>query len=275
MDYRNKYMVQPGSSVQLDQISASDRGDVGTKKSGLQQLEANRRKLVDLQYLLYAESRRSLLIVLQGRDAAGKDGTIRHVLNAMNPQGCIVTSFKVPSRIEADHDFLWRVHRVTPQCGQVAVFNRSHYEDVLVVRVHGLVPPEVWSRRYDHINAFEELLRDHGTHVLKFFLHIDRDEQLERFKRRIDDPAKHWKLSEADYSERALWEQYTEAFQEALERCSTQHAPWFVIPSNRKWFRNLAISRIIVETLQNMDMRFPEPTVNMDDILRKYHQAAT
>jgi PPK2 family polyphosphate:nucleotide phosphotransferase len=225
----------------------------------------------DLQYLMYAEGKRSLLICLQGRDAAGKDGTINHVLTAMNPQGCTVTGFKVPSREEAAHDFLWRYHQHTPGRGQVAIFNRSHYEEVLVQRVHNMVPKKVWSRRYGHINDFENILHENGTNILKFYLHIDADEQLERFRQRIEDPTRHWKISEGDYTERSCWDDYTEAFEDALGKCSTKHAPWFIIPSNHKWFRDLAISTIIARKLESLGMKFPEPTVDIDQVKQKYH----
>jgi PPK2 family polyphosphate:nucleotide phosphotransferase len=273
MKYSRKFRVEPGSKVNLDKIDAGFRDKHESHQHALPEIEAYSRKLHDLQYLMYAEGKRSLLICLQGRDAAGKDGTINHVLGAMNPQGCTVTGFKVPSKEEAAHDFLWRYHRATPGTGQVAIFNRSHYEDVLVVRVHDLVPKKVWSKRYEHINNFEKLLHDNGTHILKFYLHIDRDEQLQRFKQRIDDPARHWKISEGDYAERPFWDAYTDAFQVLLEKCSTEYAPWFVIPSNHKWFRNLAISKIVVETLEKLDMQFPAPTVSIEEIRQKFHQA--
>jgi PPK2 family polyphosphate:nucleotide phosphotransferase len=271
MKASRRFRVEPGTKVDLDRIDAGLPDEHESKKDAAEELEACRDKLRDLQYLMYAENRRSLLICLQGRDAAGKDGTIKHVLGAMNPQGCRVSSFKVPSREEAAHDFLWRYHRAAPERGQVGVFNRSHYEDVLVVRVHDLVPKPVWSRRYDHINDFERMLHDNGTHILKFFLHIDADEQRERFGDRLKDPTRHWKISEGDYSEREYWEEYTRALEAALGRCSTEHAPWFIIPSNRKWVRNLAISRILVETLESLGMRFPDPTVDLEEIRRKYH----
>ena len=274
MDYRKEFIVAPGDSVKLDSIDANYTGKIESSEEADAQLEKHHKTLRELQYLMYAEDKRSLLIVLQGRDAAGKDGTIRKVFSVMNPQGCTVKSFKVPSEVEAAHDFLWRCHSVVPERGQVTIFNRSHYEDVLVVRVHDLVPQRVWSRRYAHINAFEELLYDNHTQVLKFFLHIDREEQLERFKKRIDNAAKHWKISDADYAERPHWDEYTEAFEVALEKCSTKHAPWFVIPSNNKWFRNLAIAQIVADTMQDMNMQFPEPAVDMQEIRRKYHEAA-
>jgi len=274
MRYYNKFHVVPGSKVDLNEVDAGFTDKHETYQDALAEIEAHNQKLHDLQYLMYAEGKRSLLIVLQGRDAAGKDGTINHVLGAMNPQGCPVTGFKVPSKEEAAHDFLWRYHKHTPSKGQVAIFNRSHYEDVLVQRVHEMVPRAVWSKRYDHINAFERMLADNGTHILKFYLHIDTEEQLRRFKQRIDDPARHWKISEGDYAERPYWDAYTSAFEDALSKCSTKHAPWFIIPSNHKWFRNLAVSTIVVETLESLHMSFPEPTVNMAEITSKYHAMA-
>ena len=274
MNYIKRFRVETGSKVDLGKVDAGFKDQHESREQALPEIEACDQKLHDLQYLMYAEGRRSLLICLQGRDAAGKDGTINHVLGAMNPQGCTVTGFKVPSKEEAAHDFLWRYHQAAPRTGQVAIFNRSHYEDVLVVRVHDLVPEKVWSKRYEHINNFEKLLHDNGTHILKFYLHIDQGEQLQRFKQRIDDPARHWKISEGDYAERPFWDAYTDAFEAALGKCSSAHAPWFVIPSNHKWFRNLAVSRIVVETLEQLDMKFPAPTVDMDEIRKKYHQAA-
>ena len=271
MNYLKKFCVDPGSKVDLAKVDAGFKDKHESHEHALPEIESYAQKLHDQQYLMYAEGKRSLLICLQGRDAAGKDGTINHVLGAMNPQGCTVTGFKVPSKEEAAHDFLWRYHQHTPGKGQVAIFNSSHYEDVLAVRVHDLVPKKVWSQRYEQINAFERMLADNGTHILKFYLHIDPDEQLERFKQRILDPARHWKISDGDYAERPYWDAYTEAFEDALNKTSTEHAPWFVIPSNHKWFRNLAISRIVAETLESLDMQFPEPTVDIEAIKKKYH----
>lgn len=271
MNYTKRFRVEPGSKIDLKMIDPGFKDPHMSRKDALPKIEAYSQKLRALQYLMYAENKRSLLICLQGRDAAGKDGTINHVLAAMSPQGCTVTGFKVPSPEEAAHDFLWRCHRAAPARGQVAIFNRSHYEDVLVVRVHDLVPKHVWSKRYEMINDFEKMLHDNGTHILKFYLHIDADEQLSRFKKRIDDPTRHWKISEGDYAERAYWDDYTMAFEAALTNCSSEHAPWFVIPSNHKWFRNLAISRIIAETLESLQMQCPEPTVDIDEIKKKYH----
>jgi PPK2 family polyphosphate:nucleotide phosphotransferase len=274
MKYSEMFVVKPGSKVELDKIDASCKGEHESHQRALPEIERYCQKLSELQYLLYAEDKRSLLICLQAMDAGGKDGTVNHVLGAMNPQGCTVHGFKQPSAEEAAHDFLWRAHAACPGRGRVAVFNRSHYEDVLVVRVHNLVPEKVWSKRYDAINGFERQLAENGTHILKFYLHISKDEQLARFKQRIEDPARHWKISESDYAERAFWDDYRAAFEDALGRCSTAHAPWFVIPANHKWFRNLAVSQIIVETMAGLGMSFPKPTVDMADILAKYHAAA-
>ena len=272
MNYSNKFRVKPGSKVDLSKIDASFKDKHESHEQALPEIEAYDQKLHDLQYLMYAEGKRSLLICLQGRDAAGKDGTINHVLTAMNPQGCTVTGFKVPSKEEAAHDFLWRYHKASPGKGHVGIFNRSHYEEVLVQRVHNLVPKEIWSKRYEHINGFEQTMYENGTHILKFYLHIDAEEQLERFKTRILDPARHWKISDGDYAERPYWDAYTEAFEAALSKCSTAHAPWFIIPSNHKWFRNLAISKIVSESLESLNMKFPEPTVDINEIEKKYHE---
>ena len=273
MSYRELFQVEPGCKLKLSEIDPDFTAKHENKASAAADLEKHTQKLRQLQYLLYAEGKRSLLICLQALDAAGKDGTINHVLGNMNPQGTRVHGFKVPSKEEAAHDFLWRIHQQTPGHGEVVIFNRSHYEDVLVARVHNLVPQDVWSKRYDLINDFEKGLMANGTHIIKFFLHISPEEQLRRFKRRLDDPARHWKISEADYAERGLWPQYTEAYEEALRKTSTKHAPWYVIPSNHKWFRNLAVSKIVVETLESLEMEFPEPTVDLTEIRRKYHAA--
>jgi PPK2 family polyphosphate:nucleotide phosphotransferase len=271
MNNLERFRVEPGSKVELDKIDAGFKDKHESHERAVPEINRYCDQLRDMQYLMYAEGKRSLLICLQGMDAAGKDGTIKHVLGSMNPQGCPVASFKVPSKEEAAHDFLWRCHKAAPAKGQVAIFNRSHYEDVLVVRVHNLVPEKIWSKRYELINDFEKMLFDNGTHILKFYLHIDADEQLARFKQRIDDPTRHWKISDADYAERAYWDAYTRAYEAALSKCSTRHAPWFVIPSNHKWFRNLAISQIVVQTLQALDMKFPQPSVDIADIKKKYH----
>ena len=274
MKYVDRFRVAPGSTVKLQNIDPAykDKHHESHEEAAAE-LEEDRTKLRELQELLYAEGRSSLLIVLQGMDTGGKDGTINHILGAMNPQGCRVEGFKQPSAEEAAHDFLWRIHPAAPARGQVAIFNRSHYEDVLVVRVHNLVPKVVWSQRYERINDFEKGLVEHDTHILKFYLHISKEEQLTRFKERLDDPAKQWKISEADYKERTFWDDYVAAYEDALSRCSTDHAPWFVIPADHKWFRNLAVARIVVDHLEGLNMKHPEPKVNLEHIRREYHAA--
>jgi PPK2 family polyphosphate:nucleotide phosphotransferase len=218
------------------------------------------KRLFDLQEALYAEGKRGLLIVLQGRDASGKDGTIEHVFAGVNPQGCSVTSFKRPTDIELAHDYLWRIHAAVPRRGMIGIFNRSHYEDVLAVRVHELVPRAVWSRRFEQINAFERLLSDEGTTILKFFLHVSRKEQAKRLKDRLDDPKKNWKYEAGDVGERKLWDDYTTAYRDVLRRCNTRWAPWSLVPADDKPLRNYLVCRTIVETLERMDPRYPEKT---------------
>ena len=230
------------------------------------QLAKDLRRMAELQERLYAEHRQSLLIVLQAMDAGGKDGTIKHVMSGLNPQSCRVASFKKPAGLEAERDFLWRIHRVTPAQGEIVIFNRSHYEDVLVVRVHKLVPKDEWKQRYRQINNFEQHLVENATHILKFFLHISKQEQRERLQERLDNPDKHWKISLADFKERERWDDYEEAFSDALQRCSTEWAPWYVIPANRKWFRNWAVARIIVDKLEQMNPQFPAPTADVSQI---------
>jgi PPK2 family polyphosphate:nucleotide phosphotransferase len=273
VDYAKELIVKPGSKIRLHHIDPSYHGAHESHEKAAQEIQGSLQKMLQLQYLMYAEHRHALLIVLQGIDAAGKDGVCRHVLQAMNPQVCAVAAFKQPSQVESDHDFLWRVHRQTPRLGHAAVFNRSHYEDVLIARVHKLVPNEVWSARYDLINDFEKMLSFSNTTVIKFFLYISREEQLERFKIRLDDPARQWKISENDYKEREYWDDYIAAYEDMLEKCSTRHAPWYVIPSNHKWFRNLAVSQIICETMQQIGMRMPAPTVDLKHIRKEYHEA--
>jgi PPK2 family polyphosphate:nucleotide phosphotransferase len=273
MNYHETFRIAPGSRVRLKDFDPQFFDKQETKKSALPKIAKLQQRMDELQGQLFAEQKRSLLICLQAPDAGGKDGVIRHVIGSMNPQGCRVVSFKQPSAEELAHDFLWRVERPTPKRGEVVIFNRSHYEDVLVVRVHDLVPKKVWSRRYEQINDLERRLIANGTHILKFFLYITKDEQLQRFKRRLDDPTRQWKISEADYSEREYWDSYRAAYEDILNKCSTSDAPWFVIPANHKWFRNLAISQIIVETMENFDIKVPEPTVNLADIRKKYHEA--
>jgi PPK2 family polyphosphate:nucleotide phosphotransferase len=255
-DLASALRVTPGSEVDLGRIDPSSTHGRREQASAVAQAEGLAR-LAALQDRLWAEAKHAVLVVLQGIDAAGKDGTIRHVVGAFNPMGCQVTSFKVPTAIELAHDYLWRVHQRTPGRGEIGIFNRSHYEEVLVVRVHELVPESVWSRRYDQINAFEGTLAESGTTILKFFLYIDRDEQKERFQDRLEDPGKRWKFKVGDLDERRLWDSYIAAYEEALSRCSTAWAPWYVVPANRKWFRNLAVTEILADTLEALDPRYP------------------
>ncbi len=273
MSYRKKFVVEPGGKVHLDKIDPSYTGKHESHQKALPIIQEHVARMDKLQYLLYADGDQSLLVVLQALDAAGKDGVIRHLFSGMNPQGTSVFGFKQPSKDEAAHDFLWRVHLHAPGKGEIVIFNRSHYEDVLVVRVHKLTEKSVWLKRYDLINNFEQMLASNGTRILKFFLHISSDEQLARFKQRLDDPARNWKITDADYSERELWPKYIEAYEEALERTSTKIAPWYVIPANHKWFRDLAISQIIADTLDEMGLKLPPTHVNMDEIRNKYHEA--
>lgn len=274
MAYADQFRVNPGSDFKIKDVDPAFKGQHADHNAAEDAIAAQVQKLRDLQYRLYADHHQSVLICLQALDAGGKDGTINHVLGAMNPQGARVHGFKVPSAEEAAHDFLWRIHRQTPANGEVVIFNRSHYEDVLVTRVHKLIPKEVWSKRYDLINAFEQDLVLARTRVLKFFLYISAEEQLARFKQRLDDPSRQWKISEADYTERALWPEYMAAYQDAIGRTSTEHAPWYVIPANHKWFRNLAVSTIVVEALESLNLQVPKPTVDLAAIRRKYHAAA-
>jgi PPK2 family polyphosphate:nucleotide phosphotransferase len=255
-DLRDALMVKPGRQVRLEKLDPGATYGYD-KETAATAAEHEMARLTDLQDRLWAESKRSVLVVLQGIDAAGKDGTIQKVMEAFNPQGCVVSSFKVPSAEELAHDYLWRIHKRVPGNGEIGIFNRSHYEDVLVVRVHGLVPKAVWKARYDQINAFEEHLAANGTTIVKFFLSIDRDEQRKRFQARYDDPTRHWKFSMADLEERKHWDDYQAAFDEALTRTSTTAAPWYVIPADRKWFRNVAVASILADTLAAMKPRYP------------------
>jgi PPK2 family polyphosphate:nucleotide phosphotransferase len=273
MDYRKKFVVERGSKLRLSKIDASYTGKHETHEKALPEIQAHLERMDKLQYLLFADGNQSLLVILQALDAAGKDGVIRHVFSGMNPQGTFVYGFKQPSKYEAAHDFLWRAHLRTPGKGEVVVFNRSYYEDVLVVRVHKLVPNLVWSKRYDLINDFETMLSQNGTTILKFYLHISPDEQLSRFKQRLDDPSRHWKISESDYSERELWPEYMAAYEDAMPLTSTKHAPWYIIPANHKWFRNLVVSQIVADTLDEMGLKLPATRVDLADIRRKFHAA--
>jgi PPK2 family polyphosphate:nucleotide phosphotransferase len=253
---RDALRVKPGSRVRLDKLDPN--ATYGhTKASSVARTARQMVRLRDLQDRIWAEQKHPVLVVLQGIDAAGKDGTIAKVMDAFDPQGCPVTSFKVPSAVELAHDYLWRVHQRTPAKGEIGIFNRSHYEDVLVVRVHDLVPRNVWSKRYDQINDFERTLAESGTTIVKFFLNIDRDEQRQRIQDRYDDPTKRWKFNVGDLDERKLWDSYAAAFEDALSSCSTAAAPWYVIPSNHKWFRNLAVGEIVTDTLAGLGLAYP------------------
>jgi PPK2 family polyphosphate:nucleotide phosphotransferase len=229
-------------------------------------LEKLRRRIQDLQKRLYAENERGLLIVLQAMDTGGKDGTIKHVFSGVNPQGCRVSSFKAPSTEEANHDFLWRYHKSAPARGRIGIFNRSHYEDVLVVRVKNMAPEDIWKRRYDQINDFERNLSLGGITVLKFFLHISKDEQRKRLRSRLDDPEKRWKISSNDIKERAFWDAYQQAFEDALNNCSTEHAPWYVVPANKKWYRNLVVARTIADALRAIDPQYPPAEEGLEKV---------
>jgi len=274
MDYRMAFIVEPGHRLHLARIDPAYKGRQETHETAAPELERYRQKLGAMQTLLYAERKHSLLIILQALDAGGKDGTINHVFAAFNAQGASVTSFKQPTPLELSHDFLWRVHPHAPPKGWISIFNRSHYEDVLITRVHKLIDEAIWTARYALIRDFEKELHESGTRILKFFLHISKEEQLARFAQRLDDPARNWKISDSDYAERPFWDDYVTAFEDALSATSTQHAPWYVIPSNHKWFRNLAVSQIVADTMEDLGMAFPKPPVDLAEIRRKYHAAA-
>ncbi|MFZ0127851.1 MAG: polyphosphate kinase 2 family protein [Candidatus Dormiibacterota bacterium] len=258
---RDVWAVKPGSKVDISTLDPADtRALKGGHREADAALNADRAALIEWQTRLWAESKRSLLLIVQGTDASGKDGTIAHVFSGVNPQGTRVTAFKVPTAEELAHDFLWRVHRAAPRAGEIGIFNRSQYEDVLVARVRKLVPKHVWKQRYDDINAFESLLSEGGTTIIKCCLLISKDEQRRRFEERLKDPQKRWKFQRGDLEDRALWNQYQTAYSEAIERTSTKAAPWYVIPADLKWYRNWAVSRLLIETLSEMDPKYPDPT---------------
>jgi PPK2 family polyphosphate:nucleotide phosphotransferase len=257
------YLVRPGRKVDLTAVDPDDTHLIPEgKPEAKKQNAAIQDRLEELQELLYAGHEWKLLIVLQGLDTSGKDGTIRHVMGGFNPVGTRVVSFKKPSVEELDHDYLWRVHRQVPAKGEVVVFNRSHYEDVLVVRVHSLVPKAVWQKRYDHIRAFEQMLHDEGTLILKFFLHISQEEQRARLQARIKDPAKRWKFQPGDLEERKHWKEYQRAYEDALARTATEWAPWYVVPANQKWYRNYVVGSVIADKLQGLHLKYPEPDLS-------------
>ena len=263
---KSPYLVKPGKPFKLSKIDTADRGSFKDKSHAEHEIEKNLEKLRELQSVFYAESKRSMLVVFQAMDAGGKDGAVDHVFSGINPQGCSVTSFKAPTHIELAHDYLWRIHAAAPARGMIGIFNRSHYESVLVERVRGLAPKSVWSNRYNHINAFEKMLADEGTIILKFFLHISKKEQKARMESRLNDPSKNWKFNPGDLDDRKLWPEYMEAFEDALHKCSTEHAPWIVVPSDHKWFRNWVISDTIVKTLGKLDMKYPDPAPGIEKI---------
>ena len=264
----DRYRIEPGTEVDLAGWDPDDHAlEPEGKEAARKRIKHLNRRLADLQVLLYAQGRHKILMVLQAMDTGGKDGAIRKVFRGVNPQGVKVTGFKKPTGVELAHDYLWRVHAHTPARGEIAVFNRSHYEDVLVVRVHDLVPPEVWSRRYEHINSFERLLAEEGTTILKFYLHISKQEQKDRLQARIDNPEKNWKFARGDLAERAVWSQYMEAFEAVLSRTSTDHAPWYVVPADAKWYRDLVILEVLVETLERLQMRYPDPEEGLHEIV--------
>jgi PPK2 family polyphosphate:nucleotide phosphotransferase len=273
LDYRKQFRVKPGEKLRLSKLDPASTGKLRSEAEAKEETEGYLEKLARQQALLYAEHKHSVLIVLQAMDAGGKDGTIKHVFASVNPQGVSVTSFKQPNPVELAHDFLWRVHPHAPGKGQIAIFNRSHYEDVLVARVHELIDKKACALRCRHICDFEALLAESGTTVLKFFLHISREEQLARFAQRLDDPERNWKISESDYSERKLWDDYVDAYEDAIRATSTDKAPWYIIPSNHKWFRNFAVSQIIADAMADLGLAFPPPSVNLAAIRRKYHAA--
>jgi PPK2 family polyphosphate:nucleotide phosphotransferase len=262
----SRFRVKPGARVGLSNYDPSETELMTGKKEAEKEIDKDLQRLDELQVRLYAEHQRSLLVILQGMDTSGKDGTIKHVMTGLNPQTCTVSSFKVPAGEELDHDFLWRIERAMPRKGYIGVFNRSQYEDVLAARVHKLVRPEVGRERYDQINRFEELKTELGISILKFFLHISKDEQKERLEERLASPQKNWKFSMADARERELWNDYQAAYEDALSKCSTKWAPWYIVPANHKWYRNWMVARTIVEKLESLNPKYPPPPDDLSKI---------
>jgi PPK2 family polyphosphate:nucleotide phosphotransferase len=269
MEMTKKFVVQPGKKADLKRVDPAETLTYRDKEAAMAVVAENSKRLAELQHLLYASHEYAMLIVLQAMDAGGKDGTVRHVMSGTNPLGCSAKAFKVPSAEELDHDFLWRVHKAVPGRGEIGIFNRSHYEDVLIARVRKLVPKSVWTKRYEQINAFESILFENNVKILKFYLHISRDEQKRRLQQRLEDPTKHWKVNPSDFEERARWDEYMDAYDDALTRCSTRWAPWHIIPADKKWFRNLAVSQIIVETMERLNLKFPKPMIDVSQIQLK------
>jgi PPK2 family polyphosphate:nucleotide phosphotransferase len=272
-DFIQAHRVKPGSEVKLDKIGTDTEGPFGNKDEAREFLREAVAEIDEYQYKMFTEAKRSLLIVLQAPDAAGKDGLIRKSLGQMNPQGCRTYPFKVPTEVELAHDFLWRIHQAVPAKGMISIFNRSHYEEVLVVRVEEIVPKAVWSQRYEIINQFESLLATAGTRILKFYLHISAKEQLKRFGERLEQPSKHWKLNAGDYTSRLKWEAYRKAYEDAIEKCSADHAPWHIIPADNKWYRDAAVAGIVLDEFKAMDPQWPKVTADLAEIRRLYEEA--
>jgi PPK2 family polyphosphate:nucleotide phosphotransferase len=263
------YLAEPGKKFKISAHKSDATGDFKHKKDASPEIEKNLAKLIALQDRLYAQASQSILIIFQAMDGGGKDGAISHVFSGVNPQGCTVTSFKQPTHIELAHDYLWRIHAATPSKGMIGIFNRSHYESVLVERVKKIAPKEVWTKRYDQINSFEKLLSDEGTTILKFFLNISWEEQKVRMEKRLADPKKNWKFDPEDLKSRDRWPDYMEAYEDAIGKCSTKHAPWYVVPADHKWFRNWVISDLLVRTLAKMNLKYPPPLKDVEDITVK------
>jgi PPK2 family polyphosphate:nucleotide phosphotransferase len=264
----DRYRVEPGSDVDLSQWDPEATATYdGSKRDARKRLEKLVEELAELQERLWAEDKHKLLIVIQAMDTGGKDGAIRRVFTGINPQGVRVANFKAPSKEELAHDYLWRVHAEVPEKGEIVIFNRSHYEDVLIVRVLGLAPEEVWSRRYDHINDFERMLTEEGTVIIKFYLHISKEEQRERLQARLDEPDKNWKFNTGDLDHRKLWDDYMAAFEAALSKTSTANAPWYIVPANKKWYRDLVMVQTIVDTLEALNMQYPDAEEGLDGVI--------
>jgi PPK2 family polyphosphate:nucleotide phosphotransferase len=259
--------VEPKQKIKLAKIDPADTGNVSDKNKAKKLLDKNVARMAELQNVLYAEGKHALLIILQAMDAGGKDGTIRSIMSGINPQGVQVTSFKAPTPEELAHDFLWRVHQAVPPRGMIGIFNRSHYEDVLIVRVRNLIPKQIWQKRFEQINHFEQLLGENGVTILKFYLHISKEEQKERLQARLDEPDKRWKFNPTDLDSRAQWNDYMAAFEDVFEKCSSKEAPWYIVPANKKWYRNLVISQTIVETMEALKMNYPPAAEGLDKIV--------
>jgi PPK2 family polyphosphate:nucleotide phosphotransferase len=269
MKLKRSYLVKPHTDVRLKDFPTAETGKYKNSEDAEADLEKHRQVLAELQELLSAEAKHAVLVVLQAMDTGGKDGTIRHIFTGVNPQACRVTAFKVPTPLEAAHDYLWRVRAAVPPRGIIGIFNRSHYEDVLVTRVHKMISDKVARRRFREINNFEEMLADNGVTILKFFLHISREEQTERLKARCADKDKQYKISESDFKERGYWDQYEDAYEDALSHTSRKHAPWYVIPSDQKWYRNVAVSQILVDTMERLKMKYPKASFDVSTVCDK------